>query len=692
MRKQLMAVLAAAGIGLFGRPARADDFHVTTAQELQSALTQAAGNGVHDVVYLAAGYYIGNFNFNSAESFDLTVRGETGTARSEITIDPDGTGRGLNVSCSGTANVTVQGITILRDCGDSAKGALRVATGVDADVLVENCRMMATNSANGVGVDIAACRDATVRECLVTRDGSSQGDGVSIGAAARAVLVEANSVQGSTNTLGRGIEITAASAVGLSLLGNTITGNNSGGYPGAGVWIEGNTLSMAGNSVHGNRGGYGPGVYLDAKYDGGSMGVSNNTLTANVGPGGALECNLASAGCLTISDNGISGNHGSSAYGGGVWIDVSSGGNGNSIVFTNNIVRGNTTGSSSAYHGGAGVYLTDWGQDNQFVICGNTITENSCSGTTEGGGLSYRATAARSSLIVSGNIVRGNSSGVGGGMHIRQECGPASMIVDGNEVCGNLSLSGSGGGIWLDGYTNKVCNNILAQNTQSGSGVGGGAWIRAKTHLDFINNTVSDNAAVGDGGGVKVQIDGVTEEAYVYNNIIWGNTAGGDGDDVHLSGTGSRKEFVRNDASGLYGIWDLYTENIDLAPLYADASNTDYHVSAESPCVNAGTNGAPELPSVDADGDPRIAGSIVDMGAYEFFNTDLHPADTNGNWTIESGEFTTYSDAWRNGQAWGAESNAISANYVTRAGYLLENGGLYHNDGAARPLRWKPGL
>ena len=45
-----------------GAPARADDFHVTTAQELQSALTQAAENGVADTITLAAGSYIGNFN------------------------------------------------------------------------------------------------------------------------------------------------------------------------------------------------------------------------------------------------------------------------------------------------------------------------------------------------------------------------------------------------------------------------------------------------------------------------------------------------------------------------------------------------------------------------------------------------------------------------------------------------------
>ena len=46
--------------------ARAVDFHVVTAQDLQNALTLAAANGADDVIYLTNGYYIGNFNYNSA--------------------------------------------------------------------------------------------------------------------------------------------------------------------------------------------------------------------------------------------------------------------------------------------------------------------------------------------------------------------------------------------------------------------------------------------------------------------------------------------------------------------------------------------------------------------------------------------------------------------------------------------------
>jgi hypothetical protein len=51
--------------GLFAvGPARAVDFHVATAQDLQSALT------------LAVGDYTWNFNFNSAQASSLTLQAE----------------------------------------------------------------------------------------------------------------------------------------------------------------------------------------------------------------------------------------------------------------------------------------------------------------------------------------------------------------------------------------------------------------------------------------------------------------------------------------------------------------------------------------------------------------------------------------------------------------------------------------
>jgi hypothetical protein len=149
--------------------------------------------------------------------------------------------------------------------------------------------------------------------------------------------------------------------------------------------------------------------------------------------------------------------------------------------------------------------------------------------------------------------------------------------------------------------------------------------------------------------------------------------------------------FDFNDADSMYGVWDIALNNIDLAPQFFDPVNGDYHIQSTSPCKDAGTNGAPSLPATDLDGGPRIANGTVDLGCYEFLTAAAHSADTDTNFVLTAAEFSAYAAAWKNGQSWTNGPNPIPANYVTRAGYLMTNGGTYHNDGSARPVNWKVG-
>ncbi len=146
-----------------------------------------------------------------------------------------------------------------------------------------------------------------------------------------------------------------------------------------------------------------------------------------------------------------------------------------------------------------------------------------------------------------------------------------------------------------------------------------------------------------------------------------------------------------NDAHGLDGVWDIAENNIDMAPAFFDPVNGDYHLRATSACLNAGTNGLPSIPATDLDGNSRTNGVRVDLGCYEFNNTNHHPADANLDWTISMTEYEAYAAAWKNSQPWAAAPASIPADYVTRAGYLQAQGGAYHNDGAGAPLCWKAG-
>ena len=56
-----------------------NEYHVTTAAEFHDALSQAETSDINDIIYLAAGTYIGNFEYPSPDEWPLTVRGEPGT-------------------------------------------------------------------------------------------------------------------------------------------------------------------------------------------------------------------------------------------------------------------------------------------------------------------------------------------------------------------------------------------------------------------------------------------------------------------------------------------------------------------------------------------------------------------------------------------------------------------------------------
>jgi len=166
---------------------------------------------------------------------------------------------------------------------------------------------------------------------------------------------------------------------------------------------------------------------------------------------------------------------------------------------------------------------------------------------------------------------------------------------------GTWYMDRSGGGLWLgDGASASHC--IIRGN---GARTGAGAFLYNGGTLD--NALLIENTTPNEGGGVRCEgggtlnnctiadnaasIGGGSYNATLNNGIIYGNSGG--------------------DASG-GTLSSCYTD----APGFVSAG--DYHLNPNSPCNDCGDNSYVPVGSTDLDGNPRIVGGAVDLGAYEY--------------------------------------------------------------------------
>lgn len=212
-------------------------------------------------------------------------------------------------------------------------------------------------------------------------------------------------------------------------------------------------------------------------------------------------------------------------------------------------------------------------------------------------------------------------NGSGSGIY----CNAASPTIANNTITGN-----AGSGISCDQNSSPtIANNTISGNAGDGIGCGSSFAVIANNAISgndgsgiycfhsspmIVNNTVTGNTSIYDAG-----IHCSSSSPTIVNTIVAFNSSG-----IVAGGTGSNPTLRNNcvygsGTSNYSGLTDpTGTDgNISADPRFANGQYSGWHLRLGSPCLNAGDDAAVQTGWPDLDGQTRIQGIHVDIGADE---------------------------------------------------------------------------
>lgn len=567
---------------------------------IQMAVNAAAPG---DTVVIASGTYSGPGNHNILLNRPITIRSENGP---ETCIIDCNSGPGSRVGFI-MQDGTLAGLT-LKGGLSSYGGAVYCDNG---RARITNC-ILTNNKAmrggavfcRGGNMEILNCSLTNNSSAYETPSGPPTGPGGAIYCENGSIFIANSTISGNLGLSGGGIYCAPSSNVTIK---NCIISENSAVYSvysgpgcfGGGIYCERGSLTVIDSQINNNYSSRGAGIYCvdtatffvsDCNIEGNVAGIEEKILPGLSGGGIYFKCTAppfpyaapAAIYNSSISDNVVKG---IDCKGGGLYIEtpILSPPRNVSFMLSGCIIARNRieTPTNQRPNYGGGLYC-----NGQVRLLETEVTENSA---FFGGGI-YNAGRG---INMSRCRISGNSA---------QNLGNAILSRMGEIVLENSIVSGNRG---QEGYA------IYAISCEQSS-------VLKMTNCTVVGNTPPAIAAYS-----SMPLSSIT------NSIIYYNC---------LSGTNCQQIYPGNiaisysDVQGKFaGIGNINAEPCFVQPGYWDTNGTpnpyddfwvegDYRLTAVSPCIDSG-GVAFLMDNKDLAGKSRIMGTAIDMGAYEFQNT-----------------------------------------------------------------------
>jgi predicted outer membrane repeat protein len=412
-----------------------------------------------------------------------------------------------------------------------------------------------------------------------------------------------------------------ANATGIHIRNNYFHNNATGSSSYGGVIYIADASPVISNNYFRNN---------TATFSGGAISIwRNNVATTPLIQNNVFRANSApSAGAIDIRSNvvpTITGNefdlNFASVSGGAIWQAYVQAG---VIEYSNNTFTQN----SANMQGGAIRSI-----ECKVNFNGDNFQANQ-SNNNNGGGIFFND----GNIATVTNCTFSNNSAAQGGAVIVDDFADIAF----NRCTFTNNQATNGGAVALVYNITASFDNCLFANNEA-SNVGGALRVVQFTAPTITNCTFANNHAAGNGGVASLYWD---SDPNFYNCILWGNTAQGGGliaVQDYLANYCS-PSFVNSTVQG--GLTSLalgtsplgiVTNMIEDDPLFVmpsagsgasfEIQDTDFHVQAFSPCLDAGENNF-VFSSFDLSGAARIQNQTVDQGCYEGFGVIPEPFPT----------------------------------------------------------------